>query len=203
MLMPAWRGDRVGREGFSHEARERGAGVREGIDAHAEPRYRVAAQDADEAADHDGDDLQCLKIAEPTVIDHDYSGQQELEEEDEFSLGDQVSLAGLVDQFGDLFHALVDREVLDLGELYQPEDETEQADDEAEHEKRAAADAKEKHRAHVRQYQVRFSGESRCCGKGERQRRKGLLKHFPEGREACRSRASCFHGGSSPFLRPC
>ena len=53
------------------------------------------------------------------------------EDQDELALGDQVGLAGLVDQLRDLAHRPVDRQVLELAVDDQAEDQPEDADDEA------------------------------------------------------------------------
>jgi hypothetical protein len=52
------------------------------------------------------------EVLEPAEVEHDDRPDEDLEDQDELALGDQVGLAGLVDQLGDLAHRLVHRHVV-------------------------------------------------------------------------------------------
>ena len=143
MLMPALERDGVDRVRLAREAGERGARVREGVDADAEPRDAVAAGDADQAEEQDDRDLhrgEVLQHAE--VEDHDHADEQ-LEEQDELALRDQVGLARFVDQLGDLVHRSMHRQVAQLHEDDHAEDQSEQRHEQADDQQRAAVDTLE------------------------------------------------------------
>src|SRR5206468_1618389 len=146
---PRLEGDGVDREGLAAQARERRPGVGERVDPDAEPRDAVAAGDADQAEEQDDEDAEGVEVLQEAEVDNDDEADEDLEEQDELALGDQVRLAGLVDELGDLSHRLVHGKVLELAEDHQPEDEAEHADAEPEREQRAAADAADVHLAEV------------------------------------------------------
>ena len=81
------------------------------------------------------------------------------EHHDELALGDQVLLAGLEDELGDLEHRLVHRQRLELHVLHEAEGQPEHRDDDAAHQQRAAVDAHEQLGIELRQDEVRFVGE--------------------------------------------
>ena len=62
---------------------------------------------------------------EHAEIQHDDDGDEDLEDGDELALRDQVGLAGLVNQLGDLAHRAVHRQVLQLVEDDQAEEDAE------------------------------------------------------------------------------
>src|SRR5439155_357844 len=95
------------------------------------------------------EDAEGVEVLQEAEVDNDDEADEDLEEQDELALGDQVRLAGLVDELGDLSHRLVHGKVLELAEDHQPEDEAEHADAEPEREQRAAADAADVHLAEV------------------------------------------------------
>jgi hypothetical protein len=71
---------------------------------------------------------------EPAEVDENDRADEGPEDDEELALLDEVGLAGLVDQLGDLAHRLVDRHLPDLGVRDEPEEEPERADREAEEE---------------------------------------------------------------------
>jgi hypothetical protein len=107
---------------------------------------RVAPCHADEAEEEDDRDLGRREAAhdvarrvdagdgEPAEVDEDDRADEDPEDDEELALLDEVGLAGLVDQLGDLTHRLVDRHLPDLGVRDEPEEEPERADREAEEE---------------------------------------------------------------------
>ena len=147
----------VDRKRHASQAGERGARVGERVDADAEPRHAVAAGDADEAEEQDDGDLQRVHVLEHAEVDHHDRADEQLEEEDELALGDEIRLAGLVNELGDVPHRLVNRQVLEPGEDHEAERESAQAHDQARHQQGAAIDAMEIHRPQIRQHQVRFT----------------------------------------------
>ena len=111
-LMPARSGMSQTGNGLPAQAGERGARVRQGVDADAVPRHAVAAADADQAEEQDDGDARRLEAGQPEVGDH-HRADEELEDQQELALLNQVGLARLVDELGDVGHRLVDRQVLD------------------------------------------------------------------------------------------
>ena len=103
MLMPALQRDRVDRERLAAQAGERGARVGEGVDADAEPRHAVAAGDADQAEEQDDRDLRIgVELLQHAEVEHHDHADEDLEDQDELALRDQIGLARLVNQLGDL-----------------------------------------------------------------------------------------------------
>ena len=108
-----------------------------------------------------GDADLCASDAE---VDDDDGADEELEHEDELHLRDEVRLAGLVDELGDLEHRLVHRQVLELLVDHEAEHEAERAHDEAEREQVPARHAEELDALEVRQDQVHLA--LRLVGEG-------------------------------------
>ena len=87
-------------------------------------------------------DLPCDRD-QPPVVGRDDDGDEGPQEQDELALRDQIGLAGLVNQLGDLEHRCVDGQVLELCERHEAEQQAERADDETAHEQRVAVDTTE------------------------------------------------------------
>ena len=102
-------------------------------------------------------DLQRVEVLQHAEVEHHDHADEHLEDQDELALRDQVGLARLVDQLGDLAHRRVHRQVLQLNEDHQAEREAEHADDEAAQQQRAAVDALELDGAEIGQHQVGFA----------------------------------------------
>ena len=102
--------------------------------------------------------------------------------QDELALRDQVRLAGLVDQLGDLEHRLVHGQVLQLPVDHQAEEQAEHADDEAAHEQRAAVHAQELDRGEIGEDEARLAagGLGGLCerGAGQHGKRAGGSKEL-------------------------
>ena len=96
------------------QAGKRGAGVGERIHANAEPGHAVASGDAHQAEQQDDDDLDRREVLQRAEVENHDDADEHLEEQDELALGDQVRLAGLVNQFRDLQHRAVHGQVLEL-----------------------------------------------------------------------------------------
>ena len=141
---------------FSGETGEGGAGVRECVDADSEPRHPVTAADADQAEQQDDDHLHRGEAAHhvtrrvrrlrqrPEVHGHDRA-DEEPENKKEAALGEQVRLARLVNQLGDLQHRRVDGHVLQRPERHQPEQQAESANEKTAQEERVPIDSEEVH----------------------------------------------------------
>src|SRR5262249_33944280 len=103
-------------------------GVREGVDADAEPRDAVAASDADQAEEEDDRDLQRGEVLQHAEVEDHDDPDENLEDQDELALRDQVRLTRLVDQLGDLEHRAMHGQVSKLDEDRHAEAEAERAD---------------------------------------------------------------------------
>ena len=99
-------------------------------------------------------------------------------------MGDHVRLTGLVDQFRDLEHRLVDRHVLELLVHHQPEQESQSADEQTGHQQSASADAvaadavKEGGLVEVGELEIGFTAG--VVLSGGRRERQGLLSRLGE-----------------------
>ena len=91
------------------------------------------------------------------------------EHQDELALREQIGLARLVNQLGHFAHRLVHRQVLELGERHQPEEQAERADHQAAHQQRAPVDPPEVDDRQVGHHEVRLAAHvhrqplSRLC----------------------------------------
>ena len=161
--------DGVDGEGLAPQAGEGRARVGEGVDADAEPGDAVAAGDADQAEEQDDDDPARLEVQQETEVqDHD-DPDEDLEQQDELALRDQVRLAGLVDQLGDLPHRLVHGHVLELPVDDEPEHQPQHADGEPQHEQGPATHAGHAGLAEVRNLEVRLASGRRGGRAGPRE----------------------------------
>ncbi len=98
-----------------------------------------------------------VHVLEHAEVDHHDGADEELEEKDELALRDEIRLAGLVNELGDVPHRLVHRQVLEPGEDHEAERESAHAHEQARHQQRAGVDAMELHGPEVRQDQIRFA----------------------------------------------
>ena len=122
--------DRVTREWLPAERRERGAGVREGVDAHTERRDTETAADPDHAEEQNDSDLICLKPLKEAEIENDDNGDEQLQQHEEFALRGEIGFAGFVNQLGDLPHGRVDLHIAEADENHEAKNEAQSADDE-------------------------------------------------------------------------
>ncbi len=177
MLMPADERNRVAGIRLAAQRGERRARVRERVDADAEPGDAVAAGDADQAEDENDDDLVDREVLQHAEVQRDDRADEDLENEDELALRDQIRLAGLVDQLGDLAHRLVHGHVLELRVDHDAEDQAERADDQAAHEQRVPVHAAEE-RDRERSGMTRFASPPAACGLRQPRRRRGCLRRL-------------------------
>ncbi len=168
----------IDRIGLAAQAGEGGAGVGEGVHANAEPGDAVAAADADQAEEQDdgqgdGDGL-AGHGSQHAEIQHDDDGDEEPEKKKELALGNEVGLAGFVDELGNVAHGAVHGEILEAAVDHQAEDEAEDAEQDAEEQQLVAVDAEELDLRQVGQLQVGFAGGIFACpGSGSGQKRCG------------------------------
>ena len=100
---------------LARQSGERGARVGESVHPNAEPGHPVTSRDPDQAENQndrqsDGDRL-IRHGRQHAEIKHDHDRDKEPQNQQKFSLRDQVGLAGLIDQFGDLEHGAMHRHV--------------------------------------------------------------------------------------------
>ena len=74
------------------------------------------------------------EVLQHAEVERDDRPNEDLENEDELALRDQIRLAGLVNQLGDLAHRFVDGHALELPVEHEAEQKSERADDESAHE---------------------------------------------------------------------
>ncbi len=109
------------------------------------------------------DDPERLELLEEPEVEHHDHADEHLEQQDELALRDQVGLAGLVNQLGDLEHRRVHRQVLQLGEDDQPEQQAERAHAETGHQQGAPVDAAEFDLRQIRKHEVHLAAARRRC----------------------------------------
>ncbi len=151
----------VDRVRLAAQAGEGGARIGEGVDANAEPRDAIAAGDTDEAkgendGQRDGDGLSG-DWREDAEVEDDNDGDEEPENDEEFALGDEVSLAGFVDQLRDVAHGAMHGQILEAPVDHQAEDQAEDAKENAEEQQCVAVDAEELHLAQIGKLQRCFA----------------------------------------------
>ena len=147
----------VDRIGLAGQAGESGARVGEGVDPNAEPRHAVAARDSDQAEEkndgqRDGNRL-IRHRRQHAEIEHDDDGDEEPQDQQEFALGDQVGLAGLVNQLGNLEHGTMHGHLPQAGVNDQAEAQAEDAEQDADHQQAMAVDAEEQYLREIGKFQ--------------------------------------------------
>ena len=93
----------------------------------------------------DDRDLDQREVQQRAEVERDDDADEDLEDQQELALLDEVGLAGLVDELGDLEHRLMDRQVLELRADHEAEQEAQGADDQAAQQQRVAVDPLERH----------------------------------------------------------
>jgi len=165
------------------EAREGRAAVGLRVDADAEPRNAVGAQDAEHAGREDHGDVTESLVLEVPEVEDDRRGDQDPEDGKELALLDDVALARLPDDVGDREHRLVRGQRHGLAVLQQAEERAEDGDDDAAPEDVTAGEAGgHLDGPHVRQLQVGLAGERH---RGEREGQQ-VRQHRGDPREGLR-----------------
>ena len=166
----------IDRIGLAAQAGEGGARVREGVHANAEPGHAIASRHADEAErendrQSDGDRLAGDR-SEHAEVEHDYYGNEEPEKKQEFALGDEVSLAGFVDQLGNVAHRAVNGKILEAAINDQAKDQAKNAKENAEEKEFVAVDAEKLDLGKVGKFEIGLAAgflrglrERSDCGK--------------------------------------
>jgi hypothetical protein len=93
---------------------------------------------------------------QPAEVEENDSSDEEPENHQELALLQEIGLAGLVDELGDLEHRPVNGHVLELAIDEQPEQHAEGADEDADHQQLIARDALERDRREVRKAKIGF-----------------------------------------------
>ena len=88
--------------------------------------------------------LNAVKCCRSAEVDRDDDPDERLENQQELALLNEVGLARLVDQLGDLEHGRMHRHVLQLAVDHEAKEQAEHRDDEARVEQRVAVDAAKK-----------------------------------------------------------
>src|SRR5262249_3806669 len=137
-------GSVIDRVGFAAQAGECGARIGKSVYADAEPRDAVAAGHTDHAKKQN--DRKCDgdggNGSENTEVEHDHNSDEKPEQDEKFSLCEQVRFAGFVDQLGDIAHGAM------YGEVFQPainresEDKAENAKQDSKQQQLVAVDTK-------------------------------------------------------------
>ncbi len=155
--------------GLARETGEGGAGIGERIHADAEPGHAVAARDTHETEEQDHGDFDARIAADQVArridrgrehaeVDPDDRPDEDPQDQQKLALGDQVGLARLIDQLGDLEHRLVHRQPFELAVRREAEGQAEGADQQAHEQQRAARNpAQERRQAQIGQPQRRLA----------------------------------------------
>ena len=99
-------------------------------------------------------------MPQPTEIrDHDKSNE-EFKKEDKFSLGDEISFTGFVNEFGDIVHRFMHLHLFNLEELGEAEENPEEADQQSPKKKAVAVGIKEGDGGQIGDDKVGLAGES-------------------------------------------
>src|SRR5204863_2439021 len=137
----------INRVGLASETGKRGARVGECIYANAEPGDAVAARNADqtEQQNHRQCQIDWLPGHRPqnSEVGDDDDRNEDPQDHDELALRDEISLAGLVNQFRDFLHRAMNRQVLQLNENYQSEHQAEKTEDQPDEQELVTIDAQE------------------------------------------------------------
>ena len=185
--------DLVAHERFAAKTGVGRAGVGERVHTNAEPGHAVTAGDANQAEQQDNDHPLPLHLAkEAKVHDHDRA-DEDLQQQQELTLRDQVRLASLVNQLGDLAHGTVHREIPQARVGKEAEDQAQRRDDHAVQQEGAPVHraVKEGGLRQVRENQIRFAasrlrigrhGQCRRAGQnyGHQERRNQKREKLPE-----------------------
>src|SRR4029077_17966154 len=137
--------DFVNRIGLAAQAGKCSARVGKRVHANAEPGHAVAAGDADHAEEQDDEDAHGLIFQEQAKIEHDDDCDESLEQEDEFSLSNQVRLARLVNQLGDFVHRSMHGKIFQALINGSAKGQAENAEEDAEEEQFVAVHAEKIH----------------------------------------------------------
>ena len=134
-----------------------------------------------------------VKLAEGPEVDADDDGDEDPEQDQELALLQQVGLAGLPDELGDLPHRAVDRQIAQSEEDDETEDQAERADDESVGKQVAAGDAVELDRVQVGQDEA---GLTPVCSRRPRPQAPG-----PEEKPRARRRRAAISSTGASGLR--
>ncbi len=108
-------------------------------------------------------------------VEHDDDGNEGPQQHEEFALGDEVGLAGFVNQFRDFAHGAVHGQVLQAHEDDHAEAEAEDAEQQPDCQQAVPIHTKERNRRKVGQFQgrlaARFGGLCQRVAGGQKQQR--------------------------------
>ena len=98
--------------GLAAKAGKCRAGIGERVDANAEPRHAVTAGDPYQTEEEDNPHSEGRISQQHLEIDQDDGSNENPEQQQEFSLRNEIGLAGLPNQLGDICHRAVNGQVL-------------------------------------------------------------------------------------------
>ena len=103
----------VNRIGFAAQGSERRARIGKRIDTNAEPRHAVTARNPDQTENQNNrqSDRNRLHRGKPAKVHNDHDRDKHPQNQQEFSLRNEIGFAGLVNQLGDIPHGLVNGQV--------------------------------------------------------------------------------------------
>src|SRR4029077_15407198 len=148
----------VDRKRFAAKAGERSARVGECVYPNPKPGHPVAARNADHAEQQNDGHTHRLKFQQYTEVEQDDDRDEHPQQHQEFALSDQVSLAGLVNQFGNLEHGAMYRQILQPSVDRQAESQTEQTEKNSNRQQAMTVHAEKGHLREVWKLQAGFAG---------------------------------------------
>ena len=140
-----------------------------------------------------------FEVQQHAEIKHDDDGDEALEQQQEFALGDEIGFAGLVDQLGNFAHRAVHRQILQAHEDGESEDQSEDAEEDAEQQELVAVDAEEIDLREIREAQVGLTARGFRRGLGHRCGRAGRNQRSHDYRKLCETAGD--RANARPALR--
>ncbi len=174
--------------GLAAQTGERRARIRESVHANAKPGNAVTAAHAHQAEKQnnrqgDGNGF-ARNGSEHAEIQHDDNRYKNPEQEKELALRREIGFAGFVNQFGDIAHRFVNRQVFQPRINHQPERETKQTEKNAEEQESMTIRAEKFHLREVGELQTGFAAGFfrilRECGSGGEERKNGGRSNLAE-----------------------
>ena len=143
------------RERQAPQDRKGGSAVGQRVDADAEPRHAVTARNADQAEQQDDRHIERgFRFQHTEVVNH-HCADQTLQQEDKPALGEQVRLAGCVDQLRDFSHRRMHGQLQQVAIHQEAEQQAGDAHYHAAHQQRPL----ESEHRECRNLEVRFPGK--------------------------------------------
>ena len=159
-----------GFERIALQRRKRRAAVGLRIDANAEPRDAVAAEDAQNRREQNDGDVAGTFVFEDLEIEKDAARDQQPQPGEEFSLLQQIRFARFPNHARDVAHGFMHRQIFRPPILHQSKNRADGAHDDAQIHQRQAAHAAQPVKLHLLEagdFQVRFA-RVQAAGRAEK-----------------------------------